>query len=249
MRRTRGAAATMWAFLAGPTFGGFAPPAVADGWSGSLGFASNNLYRGRTLTLDRPAWLADLRYEVGNDWVFGLGASAERPEYEAPAAQIVLRVDRRWQLDENWAAKAGYAHYEEPWNLWRNELRYDEVNAAIGYRGRWAFSLAVSSNRSAIYDYTVPQRKGFAAWAELSLRQPIAGRLAVDAGFGYAYLARSGDANYRYGSVGLSYGIGDVDVAFARVWADGAAPYYWWEGGDHGRPAHSRWLASAVWNF
>lgn len=248
MRRTRGTAATMWALFAGPALGLSASSAAADGWGGSLGFASNNLYRGRSLTLDRPAWLADLRYDIGTDWALGLGASAERPEYEAAAAQIVLRIDRRWQLGENWSAKVGYAHYEEPWNYWSRELRYDEVNAAVGYRGRVGLSLAMSSNRKAVYDYSYPQRKGFAAWAELSLRQPIAGRLAADAGLGYAYLARSGDENYRYGSVGLSYGIGDVDFGLARVWS-GGAPYYWWEGGHRERPAHARWLVSAVWNF
>ncbi|MFC4821817.1 hypothetical protein [Dokdonella ginsengisoli] len=223
--------------------------AGAEGWSGSLGLASNNLYRGLSLTLDRPAWIADLRYEIGDEWLIGLGASAERPEYESPAAQIALRIDRRWQLGENWAAKVGYAHYEEPWNFWRNELRYDEVNVALGWRGRWSLSLAATPNRKAVYAYTVPQREGFAAWTEATFRQPIAGRLAADFGFGYAYLARSGDRNYRYGSAGLSYGIGDVELYFARVWTDGATPHYWWEDADRRRPAHSRWLVSAMWNF
>lgn len=248
-QRTRGATATMWAFAAGLPLAALASCAWAEGWGGSLGFASNNLYHGRSLTLDRPAWLADLRYEIGTDWVVGLGASAERPEYEAAAAQLVLRLDRRWQLGESWAAKIGYAHYEEPWNYWRNQLRYDEVNAAIGYRGRWSLSVALTPNRTAVYNYTYPEREGFAAWAELSFRQPIVDRLAADFGIGYAYLARSGDDNYRYGSAGLRYGIGDVDLSFARVWTHGAAPYYWWEGDGRERPAHAPWLAAAMWSF
>lgn len=245
-----GAGAPVRRIVACVAVGGLAVAhAGAEGLGGSLGVASNNLYRGLSLTLDRPAWIADLRYEIGDAWVIGLGASAERPEYESAAAQIVLRVDRRWQLGEDWAAKVGYAHYEEPWNQWRGELRYDELNLAFGWRGRWSLSLAATPNRKAVYAYTLPQRKGFAAWAEATYRQPIAGRLAADFGFGYAHLARSGDRDYRYASAGLGYGIGDVDLYVARVWTDGATPYYWWEGGGRRRPAHSRWLVSAMWNF
>lgn len=223
--------------------------AEADGWGGSLGFASNNLYRGRSLTLDRPAWLADLNYEIGTEWTLGVAASAERPEREAAAAQFALRIDRRWQLDEDWAAKVGLAHYDEPWNHWHNELRYDEINAAIGYRGRWGLSVALTPNRTAVYAYADPERNGFAAWTELTFRQPIADRLAADFGLGYAHLARSGDRDYRYGSAGLSYGLGDFGFYFARVWSDAAEPYYWWEDAGRRRPARSRWLASATWNF
>lgn len=246
----RGAATPLRRIAFGAAIGALAAGrAGAEGWSGSLGLASNNLYRGLSLTGDRPAWIADLRYEIGEAWLIGLGASAERPQYESAAAQIALRVDRRWSIGEDWAAKIGYAHYEEPWNVWRNELRYDELNVALGWRGRWSLSLAATPNRKAVYAYAMPQREGFAAWAEATLRQPLAGRLAVDAGVGYAYLARSGDRDYRYGSVGLSYGIGEVELYFARVWTDGATPRYWWEADERRRPQHSRWLASAMWNF
>lgn len=221
----------------------------AEGWSGSIGFANNNLYRGLSLTRDRPAWLADLRYAIGDDWVIGAGAGAERPEHEAAAAQIVVYADRHWQFGEDWAAKVGVAHYEEPWSYWRKELRYDELNFALGYRGRWSASLALTPNRTAVYSFTDPERKGFAAWAEMTFRQPIIDRLAADFGVGYAHLARSGDRNYRYASAGLRYGIGDVDLYLARTWSDAAPSYYWWEDGGTPRPGRARWLVSAVWSF
>lgn len=225
--------------------------AQAQGWNGSLALASDNLYRGLSLSSDRPAWLVDLRYPIGTDWTLGLGASGaigeRRPEQDSAVEQVVLRVDRHWQIDADWSARLGVAHYDEPWSFWRNQLRYDEISAAIGYRGRWSLSLALTPNRTSVYARSRYERSGVATWTEATFRQPIVERLAADFGVGYAALSHSGDHDYGYISTGLSYGIDDVDLYLAYVWTDATAPRYWWD--VDGRPVRSRWLASVIWNF
>ena len=86
--------------------------ACAEGWGGALGFANDNVYRGISLTAGQPAWLADLHYDLGTDWVIGLGGSAERPPRRSASAQVSAYIDRRWQLNEDWAAKVGAIHYD-----------------------------------------------------------------------------------------------------------------------------------------
>jgi len=226
-------------------------PVQGQVWSGSIGAASNNLYRGLSLSSDRPAWLADLRYQIGGEWTVGLGVGGtlgeRRQGYDSAVEQVVLRVDRHWQIDADWSAQLGIAHYEEPWSFWRSQLRYDEISAAIGYRGRWSVSVALAPDRTAVYAWSRYESSGIATWAEATFRQPLFDRLAADVGLGYAGLSHSGDRDYGYVSAGLSYGIDDVDLYLSRVWTDTTAPHYWWD--EDGRPERSRWLASLIWNF
>lgn len=215
--------------------------ALAQDWGGAVGYGTDNVYRGVSLSSGRPAWLADLHYR-GADWTVGIGATQERPPFQSAGAQITVYADRRWQLDDDWSAKVGVVHYESPWNVWRNELRYNDLTAAIGWRGRWRLNLAVSPDTPGIFSY-LGAKKGFAASAELSYQQPIRGRLAANAGIGYAHLEIAG-LNYGYGSAGLSYGIGDVYLYTSLLWSSPDALRY-----NTGARDHTRWVTTLVWSF
>ena len=217
-------------------------PAAAQDWGGALGFGSDTVYRGVSQTSGQPGWLADVHYRFDENWSAGLGASAERPQYQSAGAQFTLYLDRRWQLDEDWSAKLGLMHYESPWNVWRDELNYNELTAAIGWRGRWRASLALSPDTPGVFSYLGAQT-GFAAAAELSYRQPLAGRLAADFGLGYARLDAA-RLDYAYGNVGLSYGIGNVYLYTSLLWATPDAAQY-----NTGSQKRRRWVTSVVWNF
>ncbi|GAA0709436.1 hypothetical protein [Dokdonella soli] len=222
----------------------------AQGWGGALGIASDNIDRGYSLSAGRPAWLADLHYEFGPEWLIGLSASAERPRRQEPGARLAVYIDRRWRVDDVWAAKAGVVHYDSPWNAWRRPLRYDEINVAIGYRDRWRATLAVSPNTPERYLYPYRRaRSGFAAWPELTFHQPIVGRLSADIGVGYAYRQHAGDRNYGYGNVGISYAIGDTYLYLSRLWTNSVAPPYGWNGYSLESESRGRWVASVVWSF
>lgn len=217
--------------------------ARAVGWGGTLGFGSDNIYHGLSLTADRPAWLADLHYGIGTGWLVGIGASAERPPGQSAAARITAYLDRRWQLDESWAAKVGAVHYDSPWNRYSDTLRYNELNAAIGFRGRVRVSFAVSPDYPGTYIGN-RARSGVAAWTDLTFQQPLVGRLGLDVGFGYADLERTGWHNHRYGNAGLHYGVGDVYVYLARIWTDPIQEPY-----PASAQPHARWVTSLIWSF
>jgi hypothetical protein len=219
----------------------FAGSAHAQQWGGAIGYGTDNVYRGVSLSSGQPAWLADLHYR-GTDWTFGLGATQERPPFQSSGAQFTLYADRRWQLDDDWSAKVGIVHYESPWNVWRNELRYNDLTAAIGWRGRWRLSVALSPDMPGIFSY-LGADKGFAASAELSYQQTIRGRLAANAGLGYARLSVA-DLNYGYGSAGLSYGVGDVYIYTSLLWSSPDALRY-----NTGARDRTRWVTTVVWSF
>lgn len=232
-------------------------PATAQGWGGALGYGTDNVYRGVSLSSGQPAWLADLHYGFGTDWIAGIGASQERPPFQSAGAQLTLYLDRRWQLGEDWSAKLGVVHYESPWNVWRDDLSYNELTAAIGWRGRWRLSLTLSPDTPGML---TPSGMGSdaAATAELSYRQPIRGRLAADFGIGYTRVrnaielsyqdysrrTQTADLRYGYGSAGLVYGVGDVHIYSALLWASSAARHY-----SVGSNERARWVNTLVWSF
>ncbi|HJU39677.1 MAG TPA: hypothetical protein VJ724_08905, partial [Tahibacter sp.] len=173
----------------------------------------------------------------------GVGASAERPPFQEAGAQFQWYVDRRWQIDDDWSAKVGAVHYDSPSNFWRKELDYNEVNVAIGWRGRWRFALALSPDTPGEFAYP-RTRIGYAASAEIGYAQPIAGRLSFNAGLGYYDLRKVADVGYRYGSVGLAYGIGDVHIYTSLLWTDTAAQRYATDADER-----TRCVTTVVWTF
>jgi hypothetical protein len=210
-----------------------------------------------SLSSGRPAWLADLHYGFGTGWVAGIGASQERPAIQSSGAQFTLYLDRRWQIDENWSAKLGVVHYESPWNVWRDELDFNELTAAIGWRGRWRLGLVLSPDTPGVFTAN-GAGTDVAAAVELSYHQPIRGRLAADFGIGHtrirnaievAYQGNSrrpeiADLSYSYGSAGLRYGLGDVHIYSALLWASRAALQY-----RIGSEDRTRWVTTLVWSF
>jgi hypothetical protein len=266
--------------------------ARAEGLGGALGFANDNVYRGISLTAGRPAWLADLHYDLGTDWVIGLGGTAERPPTRSASAQVTAYIDRRWQLNEDWASKVGAIHYAgagqgcpsavsgrsgDPASSdtrasmhsagdgmdaggrathgavagcarTAGSLSYDELNAAIGYRGRWRASIALSPNAGASYAAR-HVRNGFGAWAELTYHQPIADRFSADIGIGYADLTQRDVRNYRYGSAGLSYRVGDAYLYLTRLWTSPFIGVYPDNPYSATSPSRARWVASVIWSF
>lgn len=218
------------------------PPLLAQGWGGALGYGTDNVYRGVSLSSGESAWLADLHYEFDRGWVAGVGASREKPAFQQQGVQYTFYLDRRWQVDEDWSAKLGLIHYESPHNVWQSELNYNELTAALSWRGRWRLALALSPDTPGIFSY-LGAATGFAASAEVSYRQPLYGRLAADFGLGLAHLHKA-ELDYAYGSAGLSYGIGNFNIYTSLLCASPGALRY-----NTGSNERSRWVTTLVWSF
>lgn len=216
--------------------------AQAQGWGGAIGYASDNVYRGVSLSSGRPAWLADLHYDFGDGWVAGIAGSHERPPFQSPGAQLTVYLDRQWQVDEDWSAKLGLVHYESPWNVWRDELNYNELTAAIGFRGRWRLNLALSPDTPGVFT-AQGAPTGFAAAVELNFSTPLRGGLGANAGVGQAHLRAAG-LDYTYASAGLSYRLGDVHLYASWLWATPGSLRY-----NTGASERARWVGTLLWTF
>ena len=225
---------------------------------GAIGLGSDNVYRGISLGGRNPAWIVDAHCRVADGWIAGVSAGRVQLAGRNPNAQLALYLDRHWQLDDDWSGKIGVMHYDGAHGGRRDGLRYDELNAALGYRSFWRVSLAVSPNASDLY-YTNalapvsagPLKSHWAASVETTFHRPLAGRLAADAGLGLSVPGGKGESSYRYASIGLSYGIGDISVYASRIWTDTIS----WEFSYLGdtfvmrQPSHAAWVGTAVWTF
>ena len=224
----------------------------------TVGIATDNLHRGVSLSGERPTWLAAAHCEPAPGWVAGLAAGRAHLDGRRSNVQLTLFLDRRWQLAEDWSAKVGVVHYDAAERGGIDGLRYDEVNAAIGFRGRWRASVALSPNATDIYYRgALPPMPGLATrryrtvWAESTWHQPLADRWALDAGMGMAIPAGWGNSRYAYASVGLRWSAGDVYLYGARLWTESIRWRFDFLGESYeaALPARNGWMGTAVWAF
>ena len=234
------AASRIAVFLAGTVLA--AAPAGAQDWSGLIGYSSDNILHGRSLGDGQSTWIGDLRLDRGG-WSIGLGATSERPPSQSRGAQLTAHVDRRWRLGDDWSARLGLVHYESPWNTFNDELRYNEVSAAIGYRGRWHLVLTHAPDLP-VWGNENRYLRGAATYLEAGLKQPLVGRLSAEFGLGHADLGRSDLPDYAYANAGLRYGIGPVYLYLAWHRANPPAQRY----RERPGPA-TRWVGAIVWTF
>jgi uncharacterized protein (TIGR02001 family) len=230
---------------------GFAPAgALARDCGGSIGAATDNVYRGISLTNDEPAWLVDAHCAFGRGWIAGAGATQVRLPGRSTNAQFSFYLDRRWQFDDDWGGKIGLVHYDAPAHAREDGLRYDEINATVGYRSFWRATVALSPNATDLY-FGGKGKSHFTAWAETTFHQPIVERLAADVGFGISKPGGEGEKSYRYASAGLSYSVGDVYFYATHIWTDTLSWAYTFENVEYNAtlPSHGRWVGAVVWSF
>lgn len=231
--------------------------AVACG--GSVGVSTDNLLRGSSLSGERPAWLLDLHCEPAAGWIAGLGASRVHLVGRSANIQWSTYLDRRWQVGEDWAAKVGVAHYDGARRAGEDGLRYDEVNAAIGFRGRWRLSVAFSPNATDIYyrgalapvPALAPTRNRM-TWVETTLHQPFMdSRLALDAGVGVAIPSGDRGSSYRYGNVGVRWQWRDASFFVTRIHTSAIRWRFELLGLTYEMdlPPRNAWMGTIVWGF
>lgn len=243
-RRSRFALIVLAAWSAGNA-------AAAGHWGGSVGYASDNFLHGRSVSNGAPAWFGGVHHD-DDGWIIGLQATGEHPEGQSRGAQFGLHVDRRWRFGDDWTAQLGVIHYESPRNDDATDLRYNEVTARVGWRGRVSLAFAHVPDLPWFDASSGGFRRGRASYSEAGFHQPLARRLSLDLGLGYAdlrdvrLLRPRGTPlrDYAYASAGLRYGLGDVFLYVTVI---------------HARPppadyvgnveAGTQWVGAVVWSF
>ncbi|MBN8483127.1 MAG: hypothetical protein J0L88_16185 [Xanthomonadales bacterium] len=228
-----------------------AASASADDWSGTLGYASDDIVHGRSLSGGEPVWFGGAYRDAG-DWGAGAHATVTHRAEASRHVQLGLGVDRRWRFGTLWSAQLGIMHYESPFDDHASDRRYNEATARIGFRGRAWLAVAHAPDLPA-FDAGSGWLRGQATYTEAGLRQPLGQRLALEFGVGHAdvraFRPRRAPAvpfhDYRYASASLRYRLGDMYAYATFVHANRPAPAYV---AGQGGP-RVRWAGAVVWSF
>lgn len=222
---------------------GAARPARAEGWQASVAAASDKVQRGFSESDGRGVWMLDLGHAWDSGWFFGAGAAA--PVYPARGGEgeLSLGLSKSWQLDDNWQAQLGVSRYEVLGAAGARAYRYKEAQLSLAWRGQFSVGLAASPDTSRFAPGT-GLRTGRVVSLELGLHQRLWQRLAFDLGAGYVDQAGLSSPGYAYGSVGLSWGWGPVQlfVSFINSQARAVAAAGAGAAGPRG-------VATALWTF
>jgi uncharacterized protein (TIGR02001 family) len=227
-----------------------APLAHAGSCGGALGLSSENIYRGISLSEGRRSAFGDVHCAFAQNWVAGIGANTVQASRNGADTQFTVYLDRRWRLDDDWSAKLGVIHYEPFHADNRAGFQYDELNAAIGWRGRWLSTLAWGPRVGNAY---IGGPAGYNGWLyiETAWRQPLGGRFSLDAGLGYAHPSASPPHDYHYANLALNAAIGDAYLSLSRVWTrslnfryNAFDPPF-----EFTFPSKQRWVGSVVWMY
>lgn len=225
--------------------------ADAADWGGTLGWSSDNILHGRSLSGGEPAWFGGVHRE-GERWAASAQATATHPDRTSRDVQLGLQVERRWRFGEAWSAQLGLIRYESPFDDHASERRYNEATARAGFRGRAWLSLSHSPDLPA-FDVGSGWLRGKATYVEASLRQPLGHRVAIEIGVGHADLRAFETQrppavpfhDYRYASASLRFRLGDVYAYATWVHANRPAPAYF--AGESG--PRKLWAGAVVWSF
>jgi uncharacterized protein (TIGR02001 family) len=210
-------------------------------WSGSIGAATDYIYRGVTQSQGQPAIQGGIQIS-GSDWSAGLWGSGVNLNREGGAGgyELNLHATRAWSWGPDWVATLGVTHYEYLDDAGALDYDHDEISASLSFQQRLTASIAWSPNTTR-YQHTVVQ--GRATAYELTFQQPLSPRWSFFAGAGHYDLRDLIDEGYSYWSAGLSFNWSAVQIDAAHIGADRSAERLF------GYLAGSRWTGALTVRF
>ncbi len=127
--------------------------------------------------------------------------------------QVLARAAYGWMVSNTWQAQASLLYYGYPSSPALQFFDRLEMGTAWSYRD--VLVLGLSTNQ---YRYAAPGQARPDWAADLALRWPLGGQVALSAGFGQARL--SGQGGYGYGNVGLVWRQGVWRAEFSYLATD-----------------------------
>lgn len=221
-----------------------ASPGAAGDFGGSIGAASDYVYRGVSQTAGEPALQADIHYQTQSGWAVGAWASTADANAEGAARhEVDVYISRNWTIRPDWDARLSLTHYFYPQDTRPLRYDYDEVVATLGYRSRVFATIAWSPNVSRYSNGVVVKQEAATSY-ELTATQPLIGRLSAALGAGYYDLPAQLDADYWFWNAGVACSIGQAQLAFSYIDTDHAAVNaFGYE------VTGKRWVGSLIWTF
>lgn len=236
--RRRQARALAWILVA------LAPQTFAAGWGGSLGAASDYVFRGLSQSEDQPSAQADVHYYAASGWFAGLSAATVRIATEGgTTAELEAYAGISRPLGENWSARLDLVHYSYPGYAPARRYNYDELIGSIDYRDRVFVSVAASPDTSIESTRGSPTTRPALAY-DVALHQPLFRALSANAGVGYEDLRWLVHTGYVYWNAGLAYDFGAVQLDVSYIGTSGKAKTLFYRD-----VADDRVVAALLWHF
>jgi uncharacterized protein (TIGR02001 family) len=219
------------------------PAARAAEWGGSVGATSDFVYRGLTLSDNKPSAQIDLHYFSQAGWFAGVtAASVERNRQDSTSAQLDAYAGYAWSPTDPWSLRLFGVHHDDPWNNPGGRYNYDEVSGTVAYADRLFLSMSVLPDLSIENQYGRVDRRAALTY-DLALHQPLIGALSANAGVGYYDLRWVADSGYVYWDAGLAYDFGKLQLDVSYIGTDHTARSLF------GSMAVNRLVASLLWHF
>jgi len=171
------------------------------GLGGSLGLASDDVFRGVTQSDGQPSPQGDLHAIVG-PWYAGVSAEDVRRDDERAGAELIGYLGLQQPLGDDWTGRATLRHYDYPGNRYRSRYDYDELGLSLSWRERIVVTV-IASPDTYFRDYLGNYGSGKAFCYELVGRQPLPAAFAAVAGVGYYDLRQQIGTGYAYWSAGV----------------------------------------------
>lgn len=197
---------------------------AAERWHGSIGVASDHVWRGVSQSVGDPAAQAALGITGATGWYLGAWASATpKPDlehrYEAARYEVDLFAGYRSDLSDHWLLDIGVIRYSHPDDARLLDYDYTELLATLSYAQRISLTVAVSPDTS-MYTSRGLATDATAIATEMSVVQPIPGDLSLTGGVGYYDLGDLFSTGYTYWSAGLALTIGRLAVDVTHIQTD-----------------------------
>ena len=230
-----------WAWLACLLSATWMHGAAARGWSGSVGVLSDKVVYGLSQSGGDPSAVFDLAWQGDTGWslsggVATLGHGSQRPDAEVSLGGGIGGVGG--PLGDSGAWQLSYLRFETLGSAATRRHGYDQLSLAYD----WGENLQLSVLYTGGFYAPAPgggRVPSAALITEAVWHQPLARRWSLDLGAGRVHYRSSSLRDFNYGSIGISWGLGPVQVFATRVFSNSRAS----------TAAGSRAVVSVLWGF
>jgi uncharacterized protein (TIGR02001 family) len=211
------------------------------GLAGSLGLASDDVFRGVTQSDGQISPQTDLHATVG-PWFGGISAEGVRRDDARAGAELIGYLGLQQPLGDDWSGRVMLRHYDYPGSQFRTRYNYDELGLSLAWRERIMLTVIASPDTYA-RDYLGNYGSGKAFCYELVGRQALPAGFAAVAGVGYYDLRQEIGAGYAYWSAGVDHRWRSFAFDLRYVGTDATARHRFED------DAGNRVVLSAFWLF
>jgi hypothetical protein len=212
--------------------------AAAGGWSGSVGLLSDKVVYGLSQSGGDPSAVLDLAWQGDTGWSLNAGVATLGHGAQRPDAELSLGGGVGGAWGDNSAWQLSYLRFETVGSAATRRHGYNQLSLGYGWGEKLQLSVLHTGGfyAPAAGGGRVPSA---ALITEAVWHQPLARRWALDLGAGRVNYRHASLPDFNYGSIGLSWGVGPVQVFATRIFSNSRAS----------SAAGSRAVVSLLWGF